>query len=68
MWSGEHGRITGTEQRIDLKLGARAVHEIRYIQGPKMRVVMKIHVEEKVHAGVIEPANSEWASSVVSSP
>ena len=68
MWSGKLGNIRVTQHRIELKPGSTPVHTQPYKAGPKARQVEKEHVSKMLDAGVIETANSEWASPVVLVP
>ena len=68
MWSGKLGNISVTQHRIELKPGSTPVHTQPYRAGPKARQVEEEHVSKMLDAGVIEPANSEWASPVVLVP
>jgi transposase InsO family protein len=65
MWDGTLGEVRVTEHRIELQAGARPVYQAPYRAGQKGRDVEKKEVERMLQAGVIEPANSEWASPVV---
>ena len=65
MWSGKLGSLSVTQHRIELKTGSTPVHAQPYRAGPKARQVEEEHVSKMLEAGVIEPANSEWASPVV---
>lgn len=68
MLSGRLGRIYANEQRIILQPVARPAHQMPNIQGPEMHAVTQTHVEEQLRAGVTEPVNREWASTVVFAP
>jgi hypothetical protein len=65
MWTGQLGEINITQHRIDLVPDAKPVYQAPYRAGVKGRKVEKEEVERMLKAGVIEPANSEWASPVV---
>lgn len=65
MWLGQLGRIATTEHRVRWKPGTHPEHQMPYRQGLEMREVTHKHVQEHLEAGVIEPANSEWAWPVV---
>jgi hypothetical protein len=65
MWNGKLGEIKVTEHRIELQPGARPVYQAPYRAGRQGREVEKEEVERMLKTGVIEPANSEWASPVV---
>jgi transposase InsO family protein len=68
MWSGKLGEITITEHAIDLKPDARPVAVPPYRAGPKTRELEQAEVDRQLRDGVIEPAQSEWASPVVFAP
>ena len=68
MYSGKLGAINTTEHAIELVPGTRPVHTQPYREGPKTREIVKGEVERQLRAGVIEPAQSAWASPVVIVP
>ena len=68
MWDGSLGTIGVTEHRIDLLPGTRPISQHPYRAGPKAREEEKSQVEKMLRAGVIEPAQSSWASPVVLVP
>ena len=68
MWSGKLGEINTTRHAIDLKPGSRPSAVPPYRAGPKTRELEKAEVERQLKEGVIEPAQSEWASPVVFAP
>ena len=68
MWSGKLGEITTTEHVIDLKPGSRPIAVPPYRAGPKTRELEQAEIDRQLRDGVIEPAQSEWASPVVFAP
>ena len=68
MYDGRLGEINVTEHSIDLQPGTRPIHANPYREGPKTREIVKDEVERQLRAGVIEPAQSAWASPVVIVP
>jgi hypothetical protein len=68
MWSGKLGEITTTEHAIDLKPGSRPIAVPPYRAGPKARELEQAEIDRQLRDGVIEPAQSEWASPVVFAP
>ena len=68
MWDGSLGEISTTEHRIDLTPEAKPVRSASYRAGPKAHKAESEEVERMLRAGVIEPAQSEWASPVVLVP
>ena len=68
MYDGKLGAINTTEHTIELIPGTRPVHTHPYREGPKTREIVKGEVERQLRAGVIEPAQSAWASPVVIVP
>ena len=68
MWSGKLGEINITEHAIDLKPDARPIAVPPYRAGPKTRELEQAEVDRQLRDGVIEPAQSEWASPVVFAP
>ena len=68
MWSGHLGNIKATEHRIELLQGSKPVHQPPYRAGPTQRKVEKKEIEDMLKKGVIEPANTDWASPVVLVP
>ncbi|CAN8071938.1 unnamed protein product, partial [Agarophyton chilense] len=65
MWSGHLGRIKATQHRIELLPDSKPVYQQQYRAGPKAREKELKEVERMLREGVIEPANSDWASPVV---
>ena len=65
MWNGKLGKISVTEHRIKLKDDAQPVHLQPYRAGPKAREFEQTEVRRMMEDGVIEHAQSEWASPVV---
>ena len=65
MWDGSLGEINATCHRLPLVDGARPHREMPRRTGPETRRKIAEEVRKMLHAGVIEPAASEWASPVV---
>ena len=65
MWSGTLGTIRATEHRIEVQPGTRPIRQPPYRAGHKSRETVAEHIQTQLDAGVIEPAQSEWASPVV---
>ncbi|CAN8075928.1 unnamed protein product [Agarophyton chilense] len=65
MWSGHLGQIKATQHRIELLPDSKPIYQQPYHAGPKAREVELKAVEQMLQEGVIEPANSDWASPVV---
>ena len=57
-----------TEHKIDLKEGSEPYAQNAYRAGPKAREFEAQEIDRMLKAGVIEPAQSEWASPVVLLP
>ena len=68
MWDGKLGEIKITEHRIYLVSDARPFAQPPYRAGPKARQIEQQHVDKMFREGVIEPAQSVWASPVVLEP
>ena len=69
MWRPGHlGEITATEHRIGLAPGTTPILQTPYRQGNRGRDVQAEEITKMLEAGVIEPATSERASSVVLVP
>ena len=69
MWTpGRLGEISATEHRIELAEGSKPLRQAPYRQGLARRKLTEEAVKEMLHAGVIEPASTEWASPVVLVP
>lgn len=68
MWSGHLGTIQATEHHIDLQPDAKPVHQQPYRAGPKKRELEKKEIDMMLDKGVIEPANTDWASPIVFVP
>ena len=68
MWAGQLGKFNTVHHRIDLVEDARPVTQRPYRTGPKAREFIGDEVKRMLEAEVIEPAQSEWASSVVCAP
>ena len=65
MWDGSLGEIHVTKHRLPLVEGAKSHREMPRRTGPGTRRRIAEELQKMLHAGVIEPATSEWASSVV---
>jgi len=65
MWHGELGEIAATNHRINLQQEAKPSRQAPYRAGHKSRELIAEQVRKMRDAGVIEPAQSEWASPVV---
>jgi len=68
MWSGKLGEIAATEHRIRLKPNTDPIRQTPYRAGHQNRKLINEQVESMLKAGVIEAAQSEWASPVVMVP
>ena len=68
MYDGTLGEIRVTEHKIDLKEGSEPYAQNPYRAGPKAREFEAQEIDRMLKAGVIEPAQSEWASPVVLVP
>jgi hypothetical protein len=68
MWDGRLGHVHSTSHHIDLVPGAKPVHARPYRAGARAREAESFELQRMLKAGVIEPANSEWASPVVLVP
>ena len=69
MWKpGRLGEIKATEHRIELKPDMKPIRQLPYRQGLYKRKKTEDAIKEMLEAGVIEEANSEWASPVVLAP
>ena len=68
MWDGSLGEIKTVEHHIDLSPGTRPMAQAPYRAGPKAREIEQMEVNRMLDAGVIEPAQSAWASPVVLVP
>ena len=68
MWKGGLGTVKVTKHRIPTVEDAKPVFSQPYRAGPEARKVVKESVEDMLDKGVIEPAQSEWASPVVLVP
>ena len=68
MWDGTLGEINTTVHRIKLIPETRPIAQARYRAGRKARDTEDAEVKKMLEAGVIEPAQSEWASPVLLVP
>ena len=68
VFEGRLGLIKSTEHRITLKPGSKPVHMPPYRAGPDKRDKIREQIEYQLNAGVIEPAQTEWASPVLLAP
>lgn len=60
--------IKPTEQRIYLHPDTKSIRQQASGVGPKSREVLEQHIEIHLDAGSIEPAKTEWTSSVILAP
>ena len=65
MWDCSLGETKATSHRLALEPGARPYREMLQRTGPGMRKRIAEDIQKMLHAGVLEPATSEWASPVV---
>lgn len=65
MWNGHLGQIAATEHHIDVLPGTRPIAQPPYRAGPRARQIEQEHVDSMLEKGIIEPAQSAWASPVV---
>ena len=65
MWDGSLGEIHATKHRLPLFEGARPHREMPRRTGPETRRRIAEELQKMLHAGVIEPATSQWASPLV---
>ena len=68
MWDGSLGEIPTTEHRIDVIPGSKPVSQQPYRAGFREREFLASEIDKMLRAGVIEPAQSAWASPVVIVP
>ena len=68
MWDGSIGEISTVNHHIHLQPGTRPIAQHPYRAGPRAREAEKAEVDRMLEAGVIEPAQSEWASPIVLVP
>lgn len=68
MWSGQLGEINVTKYSISLRPRTRPFKSAPYRAGPKSRELERAEVNKQLAAGVIEPAQSEWAAPVLFTP
>ncbi|MGH0053304.1 MAG: reverse transcriptase/ribonuclease H family protein, partial [Sphaerochaetaceae bacterium] len=68
MWNGTLGEINTIEHNIDLIPGTKAFFSHPYRAGPKQRAVAQAEIDRMLRLGVIEKAQSPWASPVVFAP
>mgnify|MGYP006048027623 FL=1 len=68
MWDGHLGHVHTTAHRIELTPGASPVHCQPYRAGAKAREQESAEIQRMLQAGVIAPANAEWASPIVMVP
>jgi len=66
--AGKLGTVKATEHRINLKPGSKPVNMPPYRAGPLKRDQIREQIEYQLDAGVIEPAQTEWASPVLLAP
>ena len=65
---GTLGEINATEHRIELKPGTKLIRQLPFLQGLHKHKVTEAAIKEMLKQGVIEEANTEWASPVVLAP
>lgn len=66
MWDGNPGRIKAAVHRIDrTPREARQIHSITYRARPKAGQFEKTEIDNMSRMGVIGPAQTEWASTIV---
>ncbi|CAN8072774.1 unnamed protein product [Agarophyton chilense] len=68
MWTGKLGGISATENHIDVIPGSRPISQPPHRAGPRTRQIEEDNVAKMLEAGVIETAQSAWASPVVLVP
>ncbi|CAN8076123.1 unnamed protein product [Agarophyton chilense] len=68
MWNGKLGEISATEHHLDLVPGSRPISQPPYRAGPRTRQIEEENVSKMLEEGVIEAAQSAWASPVVLVP
>ena len=68
MWDGSLREIAATEHRIGLVSDALPIASRPYRAGPKAREAEQTEVNRMLESGVIEPAQSAWASPMVLVP
>ena len=68
MWDGSLGEISTTEHRIDVIPGSKPLSQQPYRAGFREREFLALEMDKMLRAGVIEPAQSAWASPVVIVP
>ena len=68
VFEGKLGQIRATEHRIELKSDTNPVNLPPYRAGPAKREEIRKQIEYQLEAGVIEPAQTEWASPVLLAP
>ena len=68
MFSGKLGTVHETAHHIELKPGTYPIRQQPYQAGPEKREHIREKIAYQLAAGVIEPAQSEWASPVLLAP
>lgn len=69
MWDGHLGTIQTVKHRIDLDPPkAKPIHSAPYRAGPAARQLEREEIDKMLRMGVIEPAQTEWASPIVFVP
>ena len=66
MFSGKLGTVHATTHHIEFKSGTAPIRQQPYRAGPEKREQIREKIAYQLAAGVIEPAQSEWASPVLS--
>lgn len=57
--------MDATEHRLELTPNMKPVHQPAYMAGPSTCAVIHREISKLHAAGIVEPANMEWASPVV---
>lgn len=65
MWSGKLGETNVTKHSINLKPVPRPFKSAPYQAGTRTRELEKAEINKHLAAGVLEPAQSKWASPVL---
>lgn len=68
MWDGTFGKINTFEHHIELQSGTKPICSQTYREGPKQHAVSQAEIDRMLEMGVIERAQSPWASPVVFAP
>lgn len=68
MWNGSLGEVSTAKHCIGLLPSTRPIAQHTYHAAPKARMEEQFQVKKMLHAGVIDPIQSPWASTVVLAP